>query len=115
MASAGISILIKRSFALSRLAEVSSVRYVLPGFRKCLGACASHQFGLVMQHREDAVEPNLNAGPIATEKPADPCGKVQLAPPAEMPRIGNMTRTHFRRMKVADEPDQHGDCPSSYR
>ena len=115
MASAGISILIKRSFALSRLAEVSSVRYVLPGFRKCLGARASHQFGLAMQHREEAVEVNLNGGPVAAEKPADPCGKVQLAAPAEMPRIDNMTCTQFRRMKVADEPAQYRNNPSSYR
>src|SRR5258708_31808456 len=31
-----------------------------------------------------------------------------------MPRIGNMTRTQFRRMKVADEPAQYRDNPSSY-
>lgn len=91
------------------------VRQVLPGFRKCLGACASHQFGLVMQHREEAVELSLNAGPVAAEKPADQYGEVQLAAPAEMPRIGNMTRTQFRRMKVADEPAQYRDNPSSYR
>ena len=91
------------------------VRQVLPGFRKCLGACASHQFGLVMQHREEAVELSLNAGPVAAKKPADQCGEVQLAAPAEMPRIGNMTRTQFRRMKVADEPAQYRDNPSSYR
>jgi uncharacterized protein YcfL len=45
------------------------VRQVLPGFRTCLGACASHQFGLVMQHREEAVESSLKAGPVAAEKP----------------------------------------------
>ena len=68
-----------------------------------------------MKHREEAVELSLNAGPIAAEKPADQCGEVQLAAPAEMPRIGNMTRTQFRRMKVADEPAQYRDNPSSYR
>jgi hypothetical protein len=68
-----------------------------------------------MQHREEAVELSLNAGPVAAEKPADQCGEVQLAAPAEMPRIGNMTRTQFRRMKVADEPAQYRDNPSSYR
>jgi transcriptional regulator GlxA family with amidase domain len=68
-----------------------------------------------MQHREEAVELSLNAGPVAAEKPADQYGEVQLAAPAEMPRIGNMTRTQFRRMKVADEPAQYRDNPSSYR
>jgi hypothetical protein len=67
-----------------------------------------------MQHREEAVELSLNAGPVAAEKPTDQCGEVQLAAPAEMPRIGNMTRTQFRRMKVADEPAQYRDNPSSY-
>jgi hypothetical protein len=68
-----------------------------------------------MQHREEAVELSLNASPVAAEKPADQYGEVQLAAPAEMPRIGNMTRTQFRRMKVADEPAQYRDNPSSYR
>jgi hypothetical protein len=68
-----------------------------------------------MQHREEAVELRLNTGPVAAEKPADQYGEVQLAAPAEMPRIGNMTRTQFRRMKVADEPAQYRDNPSSYR
>ncbi|WP_128841981.1 hypothetical protein [Burkholderia catarinensis] len=74
--------------------------------------CALHQFGLVMHHHEEAVELSLNAGPVAADRPADQCGEVQLAAPAEMPRIVNMTRTQFRRMKVADEPPQYMDNPS---
>jgi hypothetical protein len=61
------------------------VRQVLPSFGKCLGACASHRFGLAMPHSEETVEFRLHAGTIAAQKPADQCGEVQLAAPAEVP------------------------------
>ena len=88
---------------------------MLAGFGQGLGADGAHQFGLIAQHGEEAIQFGLHAGSTAAEKPTDQRDEIEHATPAEMPWISQMARAQLVRMQVRDELAQYRDNPSSYR
>lgn len=71
-----------------------------------------HEFGLILQRGEEAVEFSLHTSARAAVKPADQGNNVGDAA-TEVPGISKMTRTQRIRMQVGDEPGQDRDNPSS--